>query len=102
MPYGKGVPLEQCCIGAVCINPLSVPTSQAVVQMYQENLTTERSFRIDPLEQQPAKKDARETELNKHFPTFDVIYQAIANTNDEYFSNVIFYYIELTKYPSRQ
>ena len=58
---GKGVPP---------INQNIVPTVQVAVQMYSGTLTTEQTFGIDPLEQQLAKKDIRNTAFKNYFPTF--------------------------------
>ena len=79
-----------------------MPTVQAVVQMYHGTLTREQTYGIDPLEKQSAKKDARETEFKKHFPSFDIMFQATANGNYALFKDAILYYIQLTKYLSRQ
>lgn len=86
----------------MAINRNTVPTVQAAVQMYRGTLTTEQTFGIDPLEQQLAKKGVRETEFKKHFPRFNVIFQAIANGNYGFLRDAISYYIQLTKYLSRQ
>ena len=57
--------------------------------MYSETLPTEKTFAVDPLEQQLAKKDIRKTAFKNYFPSFDVIVQAIANGNDVFFRDAI-------------
>jgi len=75
---------------------------QEAVQMFRGNLTPEPTFGTDPLKEQSAKKTSRDNEFKKHFPRFDLIFQATANENYTLFRAAILYYINLTKYLSRQ
>jgi len=72
------------------------------VQVFHGNLTAEQTFGKDPLNELPAKRRAREAEFKKHFPRFDLIFQAIANGNYALLRDAILYFINLTKYLSRQ
>ena len=66
---GKGVPME-IRLGsnrAAAIDPSSVPTVQAAVQLYNGTLTRMETFGRDPLEQNPRKKELREREFKKYF-----------------------------------
>ena len=101
---GKGVPLQRRCTNnkASPVDENTIPTVQAAVQMFRGNLTAEQTFGRDPLNELWAKKHAREAEFKKHFPRFDLIFQAIANGNYALLRDAILYHINLTKYLSRQ
>lgn len=55
---------------AVRVNVNQVPTA---VQMYQGNLNLAPSFGVDPLDQEPAKKEARERQFIKYFSSYESV-----------------------------
>lgn len=101
---GKGIPLQMSCTNsrAVRVNVNQVPTAEQAVQMYQGNLNLAPSFGVDPLEQEPAKKEARERQFIKYFSSYESMFHGIVNENPTLFRNALLYYLRLTLHLSRQ
>lgn len=75
-----------------------IPTVQAAVQMFSGRLTPEQTFGRDPLAPYVTKTDARQREFKKYYPSFEVLFNEIANTNFAPFQDALLYYLRLTNY----
>ena len=75
-----------------------IPTVQAAVQMFSGTLTPEQIFGRDPLAPHVTKADARQREFKKYYPSFEVLFNEIANTNYAPFQDAVLYYLRLTNY----
>ena len=72
---GKGVPLQMSYMNSrtVGVNANQIPTVEQAVRMYQGCLNLSPSFGVDPLEREPAKKEARERQFLKYFTSFESV-----------------------------
>ena len=68
-----------------------IPTVQAAVQMFSGMLTPERTFGRDPLAPYVTKSDARQREFKKYSPSFEVLFNEIANINYAPFQDAVLY-----------
>ena len=77
----------------------NLPCSSQAVGMYQQDggrITDETKFGEDPLQGDIAKASIRAQAFNEKYPSFDIIFHELVNSNPLLFKNALLFYIDVT------